>query len=110
MTNSTQTKLKKDLEHAKSMDQSSPGLLLAKERLEEDLEREKDKRLEERFIWILCLTLVLDVIIFANITHIGGSLVIGALEILGLMILGKRMGIEEVSEFIDKLTKLGNGA
>lgn len=106
MSNSTTSK---KLENLQSTEEIPSAILKAHEHLAEELEREKDRRLEERFLWILVVTLVVDVIVFSNVTHVGGSIVIGVIQILALLILARRMGIEEVSAYIDKLVQFGNG-
>ncbi len=71
--------------------------------LEKRLEKEKDMRLEERFCFILVGILIVDIIIFPNFQSWAAPLVIAFFELILLVLLAKRMRVDEASILLDKL-------
>lgn len=71
------------------------------------LEREnqalKDARLEERFCWILAATILFDMAIFANIQTVGVPLAILGLELLLIVVLARKCGVQQIVLFIDRV-------
>lgn len=70
--------------------------------LQERLTQEKDGRREDRFIGIVLLAVLLDVVFFSVISW-GGGLAITVLELIILIPLAKRMGMEEVGQLISSV-------
>lgn len=71
--------------------------------LQEQLAHEKDARQQERFIFIVVAVLLLDVVFFAILPTFGGPLALLLLELLILIPLAKRMGMEEIAELLSRL-------
>jgi hypothetical protein len=83
----------------------------AKAALETQLSEIKDARNEERFIWIVVCTILVDVIWFRNAINPVLPLVILVLELLVLLVLARRMGIDDLVSLVDRLLhSVGRGA
>ena len=63
--------------------------------LEKAIESERDRRREERFYWILALTIVLDISSFQHLTW-APSILVFLLEIIGLIGMAKWLGVDAV--------------
>lgn len=63
--------------------------------LEAKLVEEKDARKEERFVWIVITIILGDCIMFMNMANPTAPVVILTLELVLLVILAKRLGIEK---------------
>lgn len=63
-----------------------------------------DKMLEERFLWILCIFVLFDVVIFTHMEGWSGPIVIGVIELIIIVILADKCGVNTVAPLIDKLT------
>lgn len=86
----------------------------AQGRLADELEAVKDGRKEERFMWIVVVTILLDVMWFADSSNPTLPVVVLFLQLIVLVILARRMGINDVVELIDRLlhtvgSKAGGG-
>ena len=71
------------------------------ERLQKKLDYERDARLEERFIFIVVLVILLDVVFFSIMPSFGGPIALLILELLILMPLAYRMGMEEIATMLN---------
>lgn len=72
--------------------------------LEESLEREKDQRKEERFLWCLVSVILLNVFVFTSMEgSVFGPLVIGVFEAVALLLLARKLGLEEVTKMVNGL-------
>ncbi len=63
----------------------------------------EDKALEERFIWLLVGVILFDCLVFSDMESWTGPLVIGILELIGLVVLADRCGVNSVMPLIDRL-------
>lgn len=72
------------------------------ERLQEQLTEERDARREERFIFIVLLVMIFDIVIFSVMDSFGGPLALLILQLLILIPLAQRMGMQEVAAMIDR--------
>jgi hypothetical protein len=71
--------------------------------LQKKLNYERDARLEERFIFIVILVILLNVVFFSIMPSFGGPLALLILELLILIPLAKRMGMEEIAGILDRV-------
>jgi len=71
--------------------------------LQSQLEYERDGRKEDRFVGIVCLVLLLDVVFFSVMETFGGPLALLVLELLILIPLAKRMGMQEVAQILSRV-------
>lgn len=71
--------------------------------LEQKLEAEKDRRLEERFVWVAVTTILLTVLILHDAESEMLPIAVVLLELPLLFWLAKKMGVESVAELFDRL-------
>jgi hypothetical protein len=75
----------------------------AKAALESQLQAEKDGRMEERFMWIVIVVILIDVLWFRNAPNAVVPIVVLLLESVILFVLAKRMGIDEMVLLFEKM-------
>lgn len=73
------------------------------EELQERLESERDARREDRFIFIGTVIILLDVVFFTVMPTFGGPLALVTLELLFLIPLAKRLGMEEIAQILSSV-------
>ena len=73
------------------------------QKLQDALSREKDARKEEHFVVIIFVIILLDIVFFIQMPSFGGPLAILILELLILIPLARRMGMEEIVRILDKV-------
>ena len=71
-----------------------------------DHERVRDQIKEERFIWILVLMIVLDLFFMMPAQNFGGPLMVGALQLILILVLAQKCGVDEVLPFIDRVLSM----
>jgi hypothetical protein len=71
--------------------------------LSNELEALRDSRSEERFIWVVSAIVAFDSYIFSKMDSWSGPVVIGIIEFLLLVVLARKLGIQEVSQVLAKL-------
>ncbi|MCY4306167.1 MAG: hypothetical protein OXC62_15535 [Aestuariivita sp.] len=71
--------------------------------LEKELTAEKDARREERFFCIVICIIFFDVVCFTVMPNFGGPFAILVLELLILIPLARRMGMEEIAEILNSV-------
>lgn len=72
-------------------------------KLEQLLSEEKDSRKQERFFGILGFLILLNVIFLTPMQTWGGPISILILELIALVLLARRMGLQEASQIIDRI-------
>ncbi|HEX2559132.1 hypothetical protein [Phenylobacterium sp.] len=81
----------------------------ALEALQEQLEGEKDARSEERFVWIVLMVILLDIIWFRDSENPTLPVVVLVLELVALMVLARRMGVDDYVTLVGRiLAQIGN--
>ncbi|UCA46161.1 hypothetical protein [Pseudochrobactrum sp. XF203] len=70
--------------------------------LQERLTAEKDARNEERFIFIAVTVILLNVVFFSVMPSFGGPIALLILELLVLIPLASRLGMEEVKQILSR--------
>lgn len=73
------------------------------EELQESLTNERDARREERFVFIVVCVLLFNVVFFTVMPSFGGPLALLVLELLVLVPLAKRMGMQEIAQLLDRV-------
>ena len=73
------------------------------EELQERLAHERDARREDRFVFIAVTVLLLDIVFFSVMPTFGGPLALLVLELLILIPLAKRMGMEEIAQILSSV-------
>src|SRR3546814_20502541 len=67
----------------------------ALEQLSEDLQYEKDRRREERFLFVAIITVLVDGYLFTTISNWSGPIVIGVIQLFGLAVYARHCGVQE---------------
>lgn len=70
--------------------------------LQQSLEDEKDKRREERFLWICTILVVFDVDAFSDMQSWAGPITLGIIELLFLIVAGRYFGVDLIYTFAIK--------
>ena len=87
-----------DLQQRIPSSDKSPQL----EGLQSEVQVLKDARNEERFLFGLCLIVLLDVIFFSHMDGWGGPLSILIIELVIIIMMARRLGVEDITEMLDK--------
>lgn len=66
-------------------------------------EYERDRRKEERFLFVSIITVLADGYLFAQMNGWAGQVVIGIIQLFGLAVYARHCGVEEVGEITDKM-------
>jgi hypothetical protein len=69
--------------------------------LQEQLTQERDGRREDRFVGLVCLVILLDIVFFSVMHTSGAPLALVVLELLILIPVARRMGMEEVAQILN---------
>ena len=82
--------------------------------LQASLNEERDARKEERFVWLVIVVLMFDAFTFPSMATWTGPFVIGLIQILLAIVLGRRWQMDEIwtitTKIVDKLDgKIGKG-
>lgn len=79
--------------------------------LQDELTAERDARREDQFVFVLVAVALLDVVFFTVMPTFGGPLALLVLQLLVLIPLARRMGMQEVAEIINGvITRLAGKA
>jgi hypothetical protein len=73
------------------------------EELQESLTQEQDARKEDRFVFIVICVILLDVVFFSVLSSLGGPISLLVLELLILIPLAKRLGMEEIAQIMSQV-------
>jgi len=73
------------------------------EELQKDLDEERDARREDRFVFVVVSVILLDVVFFSVMSNFGGPLALVILQLLILIPLAKRMGMEEIAQIMSRV-------
>lgn len=73
------------------------------QQLQEELTQERDKRKEDRFVGIVLIILLFDIVFFTVMPTFGGPLAVLVLQLLILIPLARRMGMEGIALMIDRV-------
>lgn len=71
--------------------------------LQNQLTQERDARREDRFVFIVVGVLLLDVTFFTVMPNFGGPIALLILELLILIPLAHRMGMQEIAEILSRV-------
>ena len=82
---------------------SDPGLSEKIAQLERQLESERDCRREDRFVSLVIILILLDIILLNQAQNTAVVIVVFVLELLFLIVVAKRLGVEQIVGILDKL-------
>lgn len=71
--------------------------------LQADLAAERDARREDRFVGLVVIVILLDISVFSVMPTFGGPLALLVLQLLVLIPLASRMGMEEVKTILSNV-------
>ena len=71
--------------------------------LQKDVERLRERSNEDRFIFLLVVVVAIDAHLFVHMTTWAAPLCIFALEIVGLVVMSRRCGVEDIQRLMDRL-------
>jgi hypothetical protein len=78
----------------------------ALEILQKELDRQKEGRKEERFYWVCALCVIVDILMFREMQTWASPVCISVIELLILISLGRRWGVDHIytltEKFLDK--------
>lgn len=72
-------------------------------RLERTITCLEDRIEEQRFLWVSVLLIVVDLLTFGDMQTWAGPIGILVIQVVILVVLAKRCGIEEVGQLLDKV-------
>ena len=70
--------------------------------LEDKVVRLEEKICEERFCWILCVIILLNVFFFEKLNSSASAISLVLLQIILLIIIARRLGVEDLTNILDK--------
>lgn len=71
--------------------------------LQQRLTAERDARREDRFVFIVVTVILLDIVFFSVMPTFGGPIALLILQVLILVPLARRMGMEEVAQLLSRV-------
>lgn len=71
--------------------------------LQEKLEYEKDARKEDQFFFVVVCVILLNVVFFSVMPTLGGPLALLLLQLLILIPLARKMGMEEIATILSRV-------
>lgn len=71
--------------------------------LQKELDGERDARKEERFFFIVIFVILFDIVFFSMMPSLGGPIALLVLQLLILIPLAKRMGMEEIAQMMSRV-------
>jgi hypothetical protein len=71
--------------------------------LEKQLEAERDCRREDRFVSLVIILILLDIVLLDQAQSAAVVIVVFVLELLFLIVVAKRLGVEQIAGILDKL-------
>ncbi|MGY4752422.1 hypothetical protein ACVNHC_21395 [Pannonibacter sp. Q-1] len=77
--------------------------------LQEALDKEVDRRLEERWIWLLSIMLIFDAFAFQQMSTWAGPMMIGVIQIIALVALGRKWQVDHIWTLTEKIIDKWNG-
>jgi hypothetical protein len=69
--------------------------------LQDELATEKDARQEDRFFFLIVVVILFDIVFFTLMPTFGGPLALLVLQLLILIPLARRMGMEEIASILN---------
>lgn len=90
-----------------SQEEDSRDELIAS--LQSDLERERDRRSEERFAWFAALNIIADLLVFPSLTTWSAPMAIVILQMLLLVVLGRKWGVDDIWTLTERLIDKWDG-
>jgi hypothetical protein len=74
--------------------------------LQSKIEDATQKRNEERFIWILVIVVIIDIGFLTQANNWSAPLVIGVLELVGLVVVAEKCKVNPIIQLIDRISPI----
>lgn len=71
--------------------------------LQRQIQAVQEKAAEERFLWVLVFVVVIDFVWLTGTQNWAAPVVIGVLELIGLLVWADRCGVNAVAPLVDRL-------
>jgi len=70
----------------------------------------KSAMLEERFLWVAVIILIIDILSFGSMETWAAPVTITVIELVILVIVAKKCEVAEVSQYLDKILNIKSGS
>ncbi|MEM1149312.1 MAG: hypothetical protein AAGI03_01980 [Pseudomonadota bacterium] len=77
--------------------------------LQNQLIKEQDRRAEERFAWFAALNIIADLLVFPNLSTWSAPVSIAVIQILLLIVLGRKWGVDDIWTLTEKMIDKWDG-
>lgn len=77
--------------------------------LQNQLIQEQDKRSEERFAWFASINVIADLFVFPNLSTWSAPVAIAIIQILLLIVLGRKWGVDDIWTLTEKMIDKWDG-
>ncbi|MGR3724512.1 hypothetical protein [Abyssibius alkaniclasticus] len=95
---------KASIEKAFAKDTDTDQALVEKiDALEKSLEREQDGRREDRFVCLLIVFMLLDILLLNGAVNMSVGIIVFVLQLVFLLVVAKRMGVEQIAGILDRI-------
>lgn len=81
----------------------------ALEAIQQELEKERDARKEERFIWLCAVLLLFDIFAFKEMETWSGPIIIGVVQIVFIVAIGRKWGMDHIWTLTERLVDKWDG-
>lgn len=81
----------------------------ALEAIQQELEKERDARKEERFIWLCAVLLLFDIFAFKDMATWSGPIVIGVIQLVFIVAIGRKWGMDHIWTLTERLVDKWDG-
>jgi len=71
--------------------------------LQKQLQAEKEARAEDKFLYILIITILFNVTFFVATQNWTAPVILGVFELLFLLLIAKKLGIQEIIIMLDRI-------
>jgi hypothetical protein len=102
MSESPKTDVERIARVADRPDSDSSKLAEAASALGNDVERAKDSRGEERFLWAMACLILFDCFAFSQMDSWSGPITIGILELVFVIAMAHKLRVEEIAKLLTR--------
>jgi hypothetical protein len=102
MSESPKTDLERLTRASERGDTDNRKLAEAAGALGNDVERAKDNRGEERFLWAIACLILFDCFAFSQMESWSGPIVIGVVQLVFVIALAKHLRVEEIAKLLTR--------
>jgi hypothetical protein len=78
--------------------------------LQDEIQAVQEKASEERFLWVLVFVVLVDIMVLGSMGNWSAPIVIGIIQLIGIVIWADRCGVNAVAPLVDRLSGVVRGA